>query len=351
MDFNSVMRMAGRTGGRWWSRAKMSIRTRRRKLRVKKVFSSVLNSRQQSGTKCMGGGQLPSRQMLKHHGGIETAIPHFRGAVVSGFKSEVDFQALIASLRGSSGVVFQFPLFGIPGRDVNEPGVVLHGKMDSAAPFGVRAGSGASAGFGAAVHQRAAEFRPVFGKLHTVMSHFETGHADRDVVRANGEIIFILEIHAPLFIQGNKGNNILPTAVFVDGHGVVGRVKKQFGDFVLRQKSLHGEEAVKKAKGIVVGSRLEQRKYRQIAFRVGSSEHIEDIPVVKAASAGVPADIAVRLGVKPAAVTGGNAALLAVAQPLFRCWAAVTTGVPSPERASSEGVSSPLSTDSFKNSC
>ena len=98
MDFDSVMRMAGRIGGRWWSRAKMSIRTRRRKLRVKKVFSSMLNSRQQSGTKCMGGGQLPSRQMLKHHGGIETAIPHFRGAVAPGFKREVVLHALVAAL-------------------------------------------------------------------------------------------------------------------------------------------------------------------------------------------------------------------------------------------------------------
>ena len=64
----------------------------------KKVFRSVLNSRQQSGTKCMGGGQRPSRQMLKHHGGIETAIPHFRGAVAPGFKREVVLHALVAAL-------------------------------------------------------------------------------------------------------------------------------------------------------------------------------------------------------------------------------------------------------------
>ena len=64
-------------------------------------------------------------------------------------------------------------------------------------------------------------------------------------------------------------------------------------------------------------SRLEQRKYRQIAFRIGGSEHIEVIPVVKTASAGVPADIAVRLGVIPVAVTGGNTALLTLAQPFL----------------------------------
>lgn len=39
--------------------------------------------------------------------------------------------------------------------------------------------------------------------------------------------------------------------------------------------------------------------------------------MVKTAPAGVPADIAVGLGVIPVAVTGGNAALLAAAQPFL----------------------------------
>ena len=172
--------------------------------------------------------------MLEHHSCVEAAIPHFRGTVASGFKSKIDFHALITTLRRSSGIILQFPLFRIPGRDVNEPGVVLHGKMDRAAPFGVRAGTGAGAGFGAAVHERTAELGPALGKLHTVMLHFKTGHADRDAVWANGEIIFIFELHAPLFIESNEGNDVLPAAVFVDGHSVMGGVQNELGDFVLR---------------------------------------------------------------------------------------------------------------------
>ena len=67
----------------------------------------------------------------------------------------------------------------------------------------------------------------------------------------------------------------------------------------------------------MAGSRLEQRKYRQIAFRVGGCKHIEGVPVVKTAPAGVPADIAVGLGVIPVAATVENAALFALAQPFF----------------------------------
>ena len=98
------------------------------------------------------------------------------------------------------------------------------------------------------------------------MVHYKTGHTDEHTVRANGEIIFIFELHPPAIIERNKGHNALPAAVFVDGHSVVGGIKEQLGDFVLRQKSLHGEEAVKKSVGIMAGSRLKQRKYRQIAY-------------------------------------------------------------------------------------
>ena len=172
--------------------------------------------------------------MLEHHGGVETAIPHFRGAVMPGFKSEVVLHAFIAAFGRSSGVVLQLPLLRISGRDVDESGVVLHGKMDSTAPFGVGAGVGTGAGFGAAVYERAAELGTVFGKLHTVMAHFKAGQADRDAVWTNGEIVFIFELHTPAIIERNEGYDALPAAVFVDGHGVVGGVKEQFGDSVLR---------------------------------------------------------------------------------------------------------------------
>ena len=58
-----------------------------------------------------------------------------------------------------------------------------------------------------AVHQRAAELGAMLGKFHTVMAHFKTGHADRDSIRANREIIFIFELYAPAIIEVNKGHN------------------------------------------------------------------------------------------------------------------------------------------------
>ena len=48
------------------------------------------------------------------------------------------------------------------------------------------------------------------------------------------EIIFTLELHAPAIIEGNERGDALPAAVFVDGHNIVGWVKEQLGDFLLR---------------------------------------------------------------------------------------------------------------------
>ena len=203
--------------------------------------------------------------MLEHHGGVEAAIPQFRGAVASGFKSEVVLHTLVAAFRGSSGIILQLPLFRISGRDVEEPGIVLHGKVDGAAPFGVGAWVRTGARFGAAVHQGTAEFGTAFGKVHAVMAHFKTSHANGHTVGTNGEIIFIFELNAPLFIECNEGHDTLPAAVFIDRHSIMGGVKEQLGDSILGQKSLHSEEAVKKTVGVMAGSGLEQRKYRQIA--------------------------------------------------------------------------------------
>ena len=186
----------------------------------------MLNSREQGGWKRGDEGQIPGKEMLEHHGGVEAAIPHFRGAMASEFKSEVVLHAFVAALGGGSGVVLQFPLLRIPGRDVDEPGVVLHGKMDGAAPLGVRAGVGTGAELGAAVHERAAELGTALGKFHTVMAHFKTGCADGHTVRANSEIMFIFELYTPLLIEGNEGYNALPAAVFIDRHSVMGGVKE-----------------------------------------------------------------------------------------------------------------------------
>lgn len=75
----------------------------------------------------------------------------------------------------------------------------------------------------------------------------------------------------------------------------MGRVQKPFSNMVIRQKTFKSEEGLKKSMGIMFGSRIEQRKYRKITFRVRGNEHIQIITVVKAVSGRIPSNITVRL--------------------------------------------------------
>lgn len=153
---------------------------------------------------------------------------------MSSLKGKVILYSFVAAFRGSPGIVLQLPKLRIPGRDVEESGIVFHGKMYGSATFGVRAGSMAETGLSAAIHARAAELGAMLRYFYAVMAHFKTGHADRDAVVVNGEIILVFEFYAPLFVQSNKRDDALSAAVFVNRHGVMGGVKKQLRDLVFR---------------------------------------------------------------------------------------------------------------------
>ena len=60
------------------------------------------------------------------------------------------------------------------------------------------------AGFEAVVHQRAAKHETMNKNLHTVRAHFKTDYTNGEAVWADGQIIFILEFHVPLFIEEMK---------------------------------------------------------------------------------------------------------------------------------------------------
>lgn len=64
---------------------------------------------------------------------------------------------------------------------------------------------------------------------------------------------------------------------------------------VIWQKTLKSKERFKESMGIMFGSRLEQRKYRKITFRVSGNEHMQIITVVKTVSGRIPANITVKL--------------------------------------------------------
>ena len=148
--------------------------------------------------------------MEEHHGHIEAAVPHFGGAMMTVFQMKILFQALVAAFGRCAGLVFVFPLLRITWRDVDQSGVIFPDKMDRPSKFGIRARLGARAEAGGAVHKRAAVLGPVFGVFNAVMAHLETGAADRNAVRADGEIVFIFELGSTFVVEVNERRDALP---------------------------------------------------------------------------------------------------------------------------------------------
>ena len=58
----------------------------------------------------------------------------------------------------------------------------------------------------------------------TVMAYFAACFADGDAVCSDGEMIFIFYFDAQLYIQVDKGLNVVLTAVNVIGHRIMGRI-------------------------------------------------------------------------------------------------------------------------------
>ena len=57
----------------------------------------------------------------------------------------------------------------------------------------------------------------------------------------DGEIIFIFYFDAPLYIQVDKGLDVVLTAVNVIGHRIMGRIQKPLADMKIRKESFHPE--------------------------------------------------------------------------------------------------------------
>ncbi len=134
--------------------------------------------------------------MLEHHGGIETAKPHFRGAVMTVLQMKILLQTFIAAFRGCASFILIFPFDRIARREINEPGVILQGKMDSPAEFGIGTRILARANTGGTVHKRATVLSAILGRLNAIRAHAEAGAANRDAVRADSKIILVLERRA-----------------------------------------------------------------------------------------------------------------------------------------------------------
>lgn len=63
----------------------------------------------------------------------------------------------------------------------------------------------------------------------------------------------------------------------------------------IRKETFHPEKCVKESVGIMHGCRMQHRKNRKIAFRIGGTDKIKVIAMIKAGSGRIPSDITVRL--------------------------------------------------------
>lgn len=145
------------------------------------------------------------------------------------------------------------------------------------------------------------------------MAHFSAGHADRDAILSDGEIVLVFYLYAAFLIEIDEGSDAVSLEVLIKRHSIMSRIQKDFGDMDIRKECLHGKPVVKESMGVMHGSRIQQRKDRQVAFRIGSGHHVQVIAVIKAASGRIPANIAIRLRIMTQALAVGYAFFLTIA--------------------------------------
>ena len=172
--------------------------------------------------------------------------------------------------------------------------------MDSPAVLRIGAGIRAGAGDRAArkADLRALKFTSAFCRFDSIPAHGKTLTTDRDTIPVDGKIVFINKGTAPLCIEVNKRTDVMVKAVFVERHGIMGRVQEEFCHNSPRKELLKGEPVIKETMGVMSGSGAKEREYREVIFRIRGSEHIQVIAKVIAFPVRIPAEVTVRLAVK-----------------------------------------------------
>ena len=180
--------------------------------------------------------------------------------------------------------------------------------MDSPAVLRIGAGIRAGAGDRAArkADLRALKFTSAFCRFDSIPAHGKTLTTDRDTIPVDGKIVFINKGTAPLCIEVNKRTDVMVKAVFVERHGIMGRVQEEFCHNSPRKELLKGEPVIKETMGVMSGSGAKEREYREVIFRIRGSEHIQVIAKVIAFPVGIPAEVTVRLAVKTIAFAVAN---------------------------------------------
>ena len=87
------------------------------------------------------------------------------------------------------------------------------------------------------------------------MVHASAFPAYRNSIFANGKVVFVSQLDSAFFIQVNKRSDMRTPAVFIIGHCVMGRIKEQFCDVIIKKKAFHPEKAMREPMGIMGRSR------------------------------------------------------------------------------------------------
>lgn len=118
-------------------------------------------------------------------------------------------------------------------------------------------------------------------------------------------------------IEVNKRRDILPSAVFVDSVGIMGRIQKEFLHVEFRKVCFHGEKGMQERKHIMSGSPFQKWKHREVAVGIGGHIHVEVVTEEMAFPVRVPAPVAVWLRIMAFAGAGKAFMFLTFAGALF----------------------------------
>lgn len=129
-------------------------------------------------------------------------------------------------------------------------------------------------------------------------------------------VILISEVPGMARVQVDERCDALLPAVFIDGVGIVGGIQEELLDAESWKVRLHGEEGMQEGEHVMPGGPLQEWEYREVAVGIGCHVHVEVVAEEIAFPVGVPAPVAVRLGIAALAMAGATALFLAAAEPL-----------------------------------
>ena len=118
-------------------------------------------------------------------------------------------------------------------------------------------------------------------------------------------------------IEVDKGRDLFPAAVFVDGISVMGGIQKEFLDPEFRKVCLHRKKGMQKRKQVVPGSPFQKWKNGEVTVGIRCHIHVEVVTEEIAFPVGIPSPVAVWLRIMAFTVTGRAAFLLTFADPFF----------------------------------